>query len=615
MVGWNGATPSSLYPGDQYVDIIGVDSYSPTYPDDLTNYTKGGAENGQASDPTTWAESDSNRTHWWQYPDANQYNPTGTGQGWSLADSIALAKETGKPLAIEETGAGGNGTTTGPNDDPAFVQWLAGALTNAQAQGVTIQNVNIWSTDQSDGDWGYLGGEKPEEAQAWSSNFGAPGASAAAQFAASGSSDMAIAAPSAKSAASGAQTTIAGVSISDPWSASQPGNITLTLQASAGKLTMKDAAGHLVTSSGTPKITVTDTLANLDRDLATLTYRSAAGGADTITITAVNQAGYADQRTISVNGGKGPAGTVNTGSHNPIHTVTTPPTLISNDLAVMAPGKETAPSGVQEAFTGVSISDPWGQTQTGKLTVVVKATGGVLSMTTATGALVAGSGTGSISLTDTLAHINADLTTLAYTSTGGGPDVVSITATNQAGATVHQAIGVNGAPVGGSGGGGTGGSGGTPPGVTPISSLRFTDSMGVSLKQAVTSSGSLDTYGGDSGLDNNVHQWVDGNGVHEISTDAWAYVTTVGISDNTGASFATTNFAVTNASMSNGPTGSGAAATLTVNGSQRGTIALGGGNYNVNFTASNAWGTAAENTVTATMGAGTDNFVLAGPTA
>ena len=83
-------------------------------PNDLTNYNASGAENGQAGNATAWAESDSNREHWWQYPDANQYNPTGTGGGWSLADAAALAKADGKPLAVEETGAGGNGTHDRP---------------------------------------------------------------------------------------------------------------------------------------------------------------------------------------------------------------------------------------------------------------------------------------------------------------------------------------------------------------------------------------------------------------------------------------------------------------------------------------------------------------------
>ena len=172
-INWETTSPAALYPGNQYVDIVGTDAYSPVYPLDLTNWSANGTATGQAPDLTTWAASATNRDHFWMYNDANQWSPTGTGSGWSMADAIAFAKSTGKPLAIEETGSGNNGTTTGPNDDPAFPQFLAAALAQAQAQGVTISNVNIWATDQSDGNWGFLNNEKPLEAAAWAQGFGA----------------------------------------------------------------------------------------------------------------------------------------------------------------------------------------------------------------------------------------------------------------------------------------------------------------------------------------------------------------------------------------------------------------------------------------------------------
>jgi Ca-dependent carbohydrate-binding module xylan-binding/Glycosyl hydrolase family 26 len=847
-IGSDTTNPTALYPGNQYVDIIGTDVYSPTYPNDLTEYNANGGETGQASNATTWAESITNREHWWQYPDANQWSPTGTGGGWSLANSVAFAQQQGKPLAIEETGAGGNGTNLGPSDDPAFPQWLASELQQAEAQGVTIQNVDIWATDQSDGNWGFLDGEKPEEAQAWASNFGASGAEAASQFDAAGSNDTTITAPESETATSGATTQVTGVSISDPWSSSQPGNVTLTIQASSGNLAMTDSSGRPVTSSGTPMITVTDTLANVDADLSTLTYQSDNGGADTITITVVNQAGNADAQTISINGGSAPAAPVDTGSSAPIGGGATPPTLSSSDISLVAPAAESDASGVEEAFTGVSISDPWAAAQTGNVTVTLKAATGVLSMTDTSGNAISGSGTSSIILSDTLADINADLSTLTYLSNSGETDVVSITATNQAGVTVQKTISVNsGTGAGGTGSGSTmpsiatvtigsgpntlalsisqdawqgssqftvwvdgteiGGtqtvnpaalesdrisqtfdilgtfaagthtvtvdflnaaSGGTAqaqrnlyvtaasidgdavadgslsetatgpksftfqgsgsiPSVTIGSgpdtlalsvaqdawngnaqftvsvdgkqiggvqtvdagalngaglnqafdiegnfaignhtvsinflnddyggtaetdrnlyvtsasingttvtdaqltemadgsqsftftekgaSYAFTDSAGTHFTQAVISSGSLDTYAGQSGLNNNVHQWVDAASVHNVSTDAWAYVSNLTINDNTGASFATFNFVETNANLSGATTATGKAASLTVESGERGTITLGSGNYNISFSASNAWGSASDNTVSLNMGSGSDTFLLTG---
>jgi hypothetical protein len=32
--------------------------------------------------------------------------------------------------------------------------------------------VNIWATDQADGSWGFLNGEKPNEAASWNLYFG-----------------------------------------------------------------------------------------------------------------------------------------------------------------------------------------------------------------------------------------------------------------------------------------------------------------------------------------------------------------------------------------------------------------------------------------------------------
>ncbi len=835
-MGYDPTDPRALYPGNQYVDIIATDVYSPTYPNDLTNYTSTGSENGQSPDATTWAESITNREHWWEYPDANQWNPTGTGGGWSLADTIAFAKQEGKPLAVAETGAGGDGATLGPNDDPAFAQWLAGELKQAQAQGVTIQNVDIWATDQSDGDWGFLGGEKPQEAASWAANFGASGATPASQFDTVGSNDTSIAAPHAVTASQGASTKIAGLSISDPWAASQPGNVTLIIVAGNGKLSMTDGSGNPVTSSGTAMITVTDTLANINADLTTLSYQSG-GGADIISIAVVNQAGNADEQTISINQGTGAPATIDTGSSKTVTTGASAPTFTSSDLNMIAPATESDASGIQESFTGVSISDPWAATQPGNFTVTVQAGAGVLSMTDSSGNLLSGSGTSTITLKGSLLSINTDLTTLTYQSNSGAADVVSITATNQAAVSTEQYISVNhggspiipavtigngpdmlsfsisqlaylgssqftfwidGTQIGGmqtvnaaalyaaqlsqtynlsgtfdagahtatvdflnpaSGGSaqttrtlyvsgasfegiaiagstltqtaagdqsftfqgngsipvvvvgqgpdtlalsvsqdGWGGNaqftvsvdgkqiGGTQTvdagaahgaglsqifdvagsfasgthkvtidflneaygGTTqtdralyvtgaslngvPISDgslielgngpqsfsfqvysmVTFLDSNGVKLTQAVIPTGSLDIYSSESGLNNNVHQWVDSSGVHNLSTDAWGYVTNVRINENAGASYATSSFVETDATLSGATTAAGKAATFTVESAERGTITLGTGNYSVAFTAANAWGPAADNTVNLTMGSGNDTFSLTG---
>ncbi len=168
--GWNNQPVTSAYPGDSYVDIVSLDTYSPVYPQGFYNWDKNdGSYNANAAE---WAADPVNRAHYWSYPDANQWNPTGTGSGFGMEDAIAFAKAHGKALAISESGAGSNGSTPGPNDDPAFPQWLASELDKAQSQGVKIDHVDIWDTTMSDGNWQFTDGSKPLEAAAWAKYFG-----------------------------------------------------------------------------------------------------------------------------------------------------------------------------------------------------------------------------------------------------------------------------------------------------------------------------------------------------------------------------------------------------------------------------------------------------------
>ncbi len=169
--GWNAQPTVNAYPGDAYVDTISLDTYSPVYPNGLYNWVKNdGSYNANA---TEWAADPVNRAHFWSYPDANQWHPTGTGDGFGMEDAITFAKAHGKALAISESGAGGNGTTTGPVDDPAFPQWLASELAKAQSQGVTVDHVDIWDRQMGDGNWDFSpSANKPLEAAAWAKYFG-----------------------------------------------------------------------------------------------------------------------------------------------------------------------------------------------------------------------------------------------------------------------------------------------------------------------------------------------------------------------------------------------------------------------------------------------------------
>src|ERR1700733_1027724 len=167
---WISGNTTQLYPGDQYVDVMSLDEYSPTWTTDFTNWAGGGT---QQVDPATWAGSPVNREHFWQYTNASQQNPTPglSSPGWSMQDAIAFAELHNKPLSLSETGAGNSSTgpaSFGPIDDPDFPQWLSSELSSAQASGVTIQNVNIWDV----GDVSFNSSTRPTEAAAWAKYFG-----------------------------------------------------------------------------------------------------------------------------------------------------------------------------------------------------------------------------------------------------------------------------------------------------------------------------------------------------------------------------------------------------------------------------------------------------------
>ena len=453
-VNWSSVDPTQLYPGNQYVDIISTDAYSPAYPLDLTTWSSATATTPgpQAASQSAWAASTTNLEHYWQYSNGDQWNPTPAlgSSGWSMEDAIEFAKENDKPLSISETGAGSNGSGLGPSDDPAFVEWLASALTTAEAEGVTIQNVDIWDTDVSDGSWGFSNGEKPLEEAAWGEYFGAT------------------------------TPTIPVVTIGS-------GDDTLAL-------------------------TISEDPGESNAQFTVLVDGQQIGGTQTVNAAALQASGLA--QTFDVNGN------FSAGSH-----------VVTIDF-----------------LNATSAGDPGSDG-------VLYLTGATINLSAITGA------------------------TLTETTDG------------QQSFTFTESV---------------------ASGAKPVAALIFADSNGHTLTQQVISSGSLDSYTYQTGLNNNVHQWVDATGVRNVSTDGWGYVTKVSITDTTGASYAAYNFVEVDARLTGATTAAGQAATLDANITERGSISLGSGNYDVSFIAGNAWGVAAENTVNLIMGSGDDTFSLIG---
>ncbi len=169
---------TNLYPGDAYVDVIGVDVYSDMYP-----YSDGGssptyhdwATGGEDTTVAQFIASPVNRSHYWSYPAATKWSNDGSGgHSQSFTSLVQFAELHNKPFGIAETGAGNSNAKTDVKDDPTFPQWLATQITTAQAAGLTVAFVNVWNSNGGGNyEFSYLYDNKPLESAAWGQYIGA----------------------------------------------------------------------------------------------------------------------------------------------------------------------------------------------------------------------------------------------------------------------------------------------------------------------------------------------------------------------------------------------------------------------------------------------------------
>ncbi len=131
----------SSYAGDDKVDIIGLDTYSPTYKYD----------------------SSVSNSQYYNNPSASQYHPTGTDPAqWGLAQTIAFALAHGKPVGIGEAGV-----AVGDNTDlPGTI-----AADFATPGAPQLAFVNVWDVTTGEGDWQFTNGHNPAAAKAWAAAF------------------------------------------------------------------------------------------------------------------------------------------------------------------------------------------------------------------------------------------------------------------------------------------------------------------------------------------------------------------------------------------------------------------------------------------------------------
>jgi len=216
--------------------------------------------------------------------------------------------------------------------------------------------------------------------------------------------------PGGESVAPGQTIAVTGVRFDDSAAAGAPGALSLNVSSIGGNFTMRDGAGTVLTGSGTKSIFTQGTLAQLNAELATLSYTAGPiTGRDQLSITITDQTGkafgVAVQVAILATGGSPPP--------------PPPPTGPS----ITAPGTETVAVGQALSVTGVQVVDSYAATHPGQLALNVSSTGGNIAMTDGNGTALAGSGTTHIFVQGTFAQINADLATLTYragTTTGSG---------------------------------------------------------------------------------------------------------------------------------------------------------------------------------------------------
>jgi hypothetical protein len=210
-----------------------------------------------------------------------------------------------------------------------------------------------------------------------------------------------IAAPALLTLNQGNAGAISGVRLAEARSVDGE-TFTVTLSDVNGVLT---ASGTGVSGAETASLQITGSLAQVNADLATLSDTDAVAGSDTITINASDSFGNnAAPQQIAV-------------TVNALMPVITAPALI------------TVNQGNAGTIVGVRLAEA-NSVDGETFTVTLSDMNGVL---TASGTGVSGAGTTSLSITGSLAQVNADLATLSDTDLAAGSDTITLNASDSFG--------------------------------------------------------------------------------------------------------------------------------------------------------------------------------------
>ena len=209
-----------------------------------------------------------------------------------------------------------------------------------------------------------------------------------------------IAVPGAVGITQSFSAAISGISLTDPGAASGQ-TVTATLTDATGLLS---ATGTGVSGSGTTKLVVSGTLAQVNAALATLTDSDPVVGTDVITVAAVDSSGNsAANKTVNV--------------------------YVTSAIFISTPTEQVISQNLTTLLNYAYVSEE-GALSGAALTVTVSDTSGILS---ATGSGVSGSGTNVLTISGSQTLINTELATLAINEANPGTDTVTFAAQDAAG--------------------------------------------------------------------------------------------------------------------------------------------------------------------------------------
>jgi hypothetical protein len=224
--------------------------------------------------------------------------------------------------------------------------------------------------------------------------------------------------PAAQTFQQGVASAIVGISVADADALTENETIKVDVFDGNGLLAVDTSGGGQISGSGTAFLSIAGSLAEVNAALSSLTFLGSNLSSDTIQINADDQRGGLDSQALAVS------------------VVNAPP-------VITVPGTQLVQPGTLSAIPGISVADADAVRLDELISVKLESPGGTLTASASGGGdIVIGFGSRVLTIAGTLAQVNADLATLAYSGIGGGNDVISIDAFDGQGGSDHQQLSI-----------------------------------------------------------------------------------------------------------------------------------------------------------------------------